>query len=356
VTCDTEAGQLLPKEGGAGAFEGSLREERSSDTGGMITPEDAQFHPSGTERMWTETNYFGFDVPVVPMHVGLYALFRPNLGTVNSAIFANSRQVDASWEADFWDSRAYLPMPASKSLLDYRLDNGLAVRCLEPNKVWELRYDNGESLQIDVRFEALMEPFDIHDPEMDPRARATGRGDLSAGAAYAGHFDMTGAVTGHIVVHGARHAVDALCTMDHSWGVREERQLGVMTWLQCHFSRDFALHAMFDFDPTIGPDQPFDCHLTHGYVLDRGKAIGLKDGSARMNRRGMHSETLELNLVDAQEREYVVRGRAQTRFPVQFWPGSMAFMVMPRWEIGDQVGYGTSTDFLDLHHFTNLYR
>lgn len=321
----------------------------------MITPEDAEFHPSGTARMWTETNYFGFDIPAVPAHVGLYALFRPNLGTVNSAVFVNSRRVDASWEIDFWDSRAYLPLPESGSLLDYRLANGLNVQCLQPNKVWDLHYDNGESLLVDVRFEALMEPFDIHDPDMDPRAKAAGRGDLSAGAAYAGHFDMTGSVTGHVVLNGVRHEIDALSTMDHSWGVREERQLGTMTWLQCHFSRDLALHAMFEFDPTIGPDTPFDCRLTHGYVLDGGKAIGLKDGSARMTRQGMYSDTLELNLVDAHDREYSVRGRAQTRAPIQYWPGSMAFMVMPCWEMGDHVGYGTSTDFLDLHHFTKLY-
>lgn len=321
----------------------------------MIRPEDAEFHPASADRMWTETNYFGFDVPGVPMHVGLYALFRPNLGTVNSAIFVNSRRIDASWEADFWDSRAYLPMPASGSLLDYELANGLSIRCLEPNRVWELRYDNGGSLAVDVRFEALMEPFDIHDPDMDPRARGTGRDDLSASAAYAGHFDMTGAVTGHLVLHGVRHEVDALSTMDHSWGVRQERQLGTMTWLQCHFSRDFALHAMFGFDPTIGPDRPFRADLTHGYVLDHGKAVGLKDGSARMTRSGMYSETLSLHLVDAHDRVYDVEGTAQTRFPVQFWPGSMAFMTMPRWRLGDRVGYGTSTDFLDLHHFTKLY-
>jgi hypothetical protein len=321
----------------------------------MIRPEDAEFHPASDARMWSETNYFGFEIPDVPMHIGLYALFRPNLGVVNSAVFVNSRRVTASWEIDFWDSRAYLPMPSSNSLLDYTLDNGLSVRCLEPNRVWELRYDNGESLSVDVRYEALMEPFDIHDPDMDPRARNT-RTDLSAGAAYAGHFDMTGKVTGEVVVNGSRHAVDSMSTMDHSWGVREERQLGVMTWLQAHFSHDLAVHAMFDFDPTIGPDQPFEAHLTHGYVMDHGKAVGLRDGVARMTRRGMYSDTISLHLTDADGRDWDLEGRAQTQFPCQFWPGSMAFMVLPEWHMGDLVGYGTSTDFLDLYHYTRLYR
>lgn len=326
----------------------------------MIRPEDAEFHPAGDARMWAETNYFGFEVPDVPLHVGIYSLFRPNLGLVHSVVFVNSRRVDGTWEADFYDQRAYLPFPESGSLLDYSLANGVSVRCLEPNRVWELRYvdsDGGESLSIDVRYEALMEPFDIHDPDMDPRAKRNARDDLSAGALWAGgHFDMTGAVTGEVTVNGVRHRVDSMSTMDHSWGVREESQRGVMTWLQAHFSRDCAVHAMFDFDPTIGPDQPFDAFLTHGYVLDHGKGIGLKEGTARMTRTGMYSDTLSLRLVDAQDREWNVEGEARTRFPVPFWPGSMAFMVLPQWRMGDLVGHGTSTDFLDLYHFTRLYR
>jgi hypothetical protein len=304
--------------------------------------------------MWAETNYFGFEIPEVPMHVGLYALFRPNLGVVNSAIFVNSRRVTSSWEADFWDSRAYLPMPASGSLLDFSLDNGLTVVCREPNRIWDLSYDNGESLKVSVRYEALMEPFDIHDPDMDPRAHNS-RSDLSAGAAYAGHFDMTGKVTGEVILNGVRHEVDSMSTMDHSWGVRQERQLGVMTWLQAHFSHDLAVHAMFDFDPAIGPDTPFDIHLTHGYVMDHGKGVGLKEGSGRVTRKGMYAERLSLELVDANDRPWNLEGVTQTAFPCQYWPGSMAFMVLPRWKMGDLTAFGTSTDFLDLYHFTKLY-
>lgn len=355
MSADTSVARVLSEERGVGSFEGSREPPDPRDNCFMITPGDAEFHSPSEDRMWTETNYFGFEVSQVPLHVGLYMLFRPNLGLVNSAVFVNSRRVDAPWEIDYWDSRAYLPMPESGSLLDYTLANGVSVTCREPNKVWDLRFDN-ESLKVDVRYEALMEPFDIHDPSMDPRAR-NARSDLSASAAWAGgHFDMTGKVTGEVVVNGVRHEVDSMSTMDHSWGVREEKQKGVMTWLQAHFSHDLAVHAMFDFDPTIGPDQPFDAALTHGYVLDHGKGVGLKDGSAHITRVGMYPETISLALVDAQDREWHLEGEAQTRFPCQYWPGSMAFMVMPRWRMGDRVAHGTSTDFLDLCHFTGLYR
>jgi hypothetical protein len=131
-------------------------------------------------------------VPEVPLHIGLYSLFRPNLGVVNSAIFANSRRVTSSWETDYWDHRAYLPMKPDESLLGFEFRNSLKVTCLEPNKVWDLHFDQPGFLSVDVRFEALMPPFDIHDPDMDPRA-GRGGSDLSAGELWAGgHFDMTG--------------------------------------------------------------------------------------------------------------------------------------------------------------------
>lgn len=304
--------------------------------------------------MWAETNYFGFDVPEVPMHVGLYALFRPNLGVVNSAVFVNSRRVTSSWEIDYWDSRAYLPMPTSGSLLDYRLDNGLSVTCLEPNKVWDLKFDNGETLKIDVRYEALMDGFDIHDPDTNPRAKHR-TDDLSGSAAYSGHFDMTGKVTGEMTLNGRTYQIDALSTMDHSWGVREEKQLGTMTWLQAHFNEELAIHSMFAFDPTIGPDQTVTGEITHGYIMEKGRGIGLKEGTATIHRKGMYAESIDLNLEDADGRSWTLTGESQTQFPCQFWPGSMAFMVMPKWRMGDLTGYGTSTDFLDLYHYTKLY-
>ena len=245
------------------------------------------------------------------------------------------------------------------NLLDYRLDNGLRVRCIEPNRVWDISYAAPE-LSVDVQFKALMEPFDIHDPDMDPRATSatsatTARADLSASAAYAGHFDMTGRVQGEVILHGTRHAVDWLSTMDHSWGVRQERQTGVMTWLQAHFSPELAVHAMFDFDPTVGPDRTVDLALTHGYVMENGVGIGLKEGTGRSDRKGLYAQRVTLDLVDARDRHWKLEGEATTGLPVQFWPGSVAFMGLHQWTCGPNTGVGTVTEFFDLIHFGRLY-
>jgi hypothetical protein len=184
----------------------------------MIHPEDAQLHePTSTDPLWGETNYFGLYVAGVPMNIGVYALFRTNVGVVTTNVSVNTRKVLMPWAADYWDAWAQTPIPESRSLLDYKLASGLHVTCLEPNKVWDVRYDDGGTLSLDFRYTALMDGFDIHDPAQDPMvaAQATGS-DFSWGHAYSGHFDQTGYFEGDLVLRGQRYEIDCVSTMDHS--------------------------------------------------------------------------------------------------------------------------------------------
>jgi len=73
------------------------------------------------------------------------------------------------------------------------------VVCSEPNKVWDVHYDDGGTLRLDFRYTALMDPFDIHDPDQDPMVAAKAAGsDFSWGHAYSGHFDQTGHYEGEL--------------------------------------------------------------------------------------------------------------------------------------------------------------
>jgi hypothetical protein len=83
-----------------------------------------------------------------------------------------------------------------------------------------------------------------------------------------GHFE------GEIDLNGGRHAFHCVSTMDHSWGPRPERSKTPMSWLHAHFSRELAMHAIFDFAPQVGPDGANSFRLTHGYVLERGAVLG----------------------------------------------------------------------------------
>ena len=59
----------------------------------MLEDHDAEFHPFRPEqRDWAETNYFGFYNAAEHLNVGVYALFRPNLGMLSSSICINSKR------------------------------------------------------------------------------------------------------------------------------------------------------------------------------------------------------------------------------------------------------------------------
>ncbi|MGT2476614.1 DUF7064 domain-containing protein [Paraburkholderia terrae] len=320
----------------------------------MIKAEDAQFHAADADKPnWAETNYFGFYSAEANINVGVYALFRPNLGIVNSTISINSRRAMTPWHADYNDLQSHLPIPEPRNLLDYRLANGLSVKCLEPNMVWTIDYDDGHQTEIHVRYSALMQPFDIHDPAMDPIVAAQKEaGKFAWGTAYNGHFDQTGRVTGHIVLRGKRFEIDCVSTMDHSWGPRPERGAPNMSWLHAHFSERFAVHAIFSFDENEGGKT---LSLSHGYVLQDGKVYGLKAGTGNTIRvHDRYPEHIQLAVTDSADRTWELQGDATTTFPWQCWPNMVAFNTLTRWRCQGETGYGEVMDFFEVPSLTRL--
>ena len=227
--------------------------------------------------------------------------------------------------------------------------------CVEPNQVWDVGYaDPVAGLDLRFRFTGLMEPYDINDPAQDPLAAERDM-SLTWGHAYAGHFDLTGRCEGEITLRGRTLPIDCVTTMDHSWGIRAERQTSRLSWMHAHFSPDFALHAMFDFPTDGGPDAASPLSLTHGYVLDRGKVYGLRAGSGTSHRAGFYPETITLTVTDVADRTWELAGTALTTFPWQAWPGTVGHNALHRWSCDGRTGYGECMDFIGLGKLITRY-
>jgi hypothetical protein len=250
-------------------------------------------------------------------------------------------------------------------LASYELANGLRVTTLIPNDRWHIQYDDGDGTSVDVTYQALMPPFDIHDPAMDPITAAQhrqdaddqsdGQGGFAWGTAYNGHFDQTGHYSGEVSLRGRRIPIDCTSTMDHSWGPRAERGGPNMSWLHAHFSDDYAIHAIFSFDETRGGR---DLELAHGYVLRDGTVHGLAAGhGVTIRDAGFYARTIELDVTDAAGDTHHLTGRGLTRFPWQAWPNMVGFNVLAQWQStgpsGGRTGYGEIQDFVDLTRLTS---
>jgi hypothetical protein len=319
----------------------------------VIQDQDAQFHATDGDPTWAETNFFGFFNAKEHLNIGVYALFRPNLGVVSSTVCMNSRRTVTPWEADFCDMRAAMPIPQPHDLLDYELLNSLHIRCLAPNRVWQIDYDDQQGTLVDVRYEALMPPFDIHDPAMDPMCGAqTEAGKFAWGTAYNGHFDQTGVFTGRVAIRGREVPIDCVSTMDHSWGPRPERNKPNMSWLHAHFSKDLAIHGIFGFDQKQNGSELW---LAHGYVLDKGQVHGLKAGTGRVQRpQERYPEHVALELTDSSGRVWRPEGRALTSFAWQCWPNMVSFNALCEWQLQGRTGHGEVQDFFELPQLNAL--
>jgi len=331
----------------------------------VITDADADFHePTSDGQTWAETNFFGCYVPgatpdAAPLNIGVYALFRPNAGVVISTVHINSRFVDQPWQGDFWDAQHHLAIPEPRTLRDYTLANGLSVKTIEPNRVWDIAYSNGRNVDLHFRYTALMPAYDISDPAQDP-ITAVQQADTSFawGAAYKGHFDQTGHFEGELTLRGQTHVIDCVSTMDHSWGLRDEHQGHNMTWLHAHFSKDFAIHGIFDLDHTAGPDTPTEGEVTHGYVLDHGEVYGIRAGRNRVIRQGFYAKALEIEVEDVRGRTHHLTGFGRTSFPWQAGPGTVGYNVLAEWRLRadpDARGWGEIQEFVGPQFLTDLY-
>ena len=312
----------------------------------MITEQDAQLHPPSSDPAWAETNYFGCYVPERSMNCGVYALWRPNLGVVLSTVVINTRRTTHYWETDYCNLQAHIPMPTERDLTNYRLANGLSVRCTKPNMAWDVDFSDDAGNGLHFEYRSLMEPYDIQDPEQNPRAEGWGWGTH-----YSGHFDQTGVYEGAVQLNGEQIPFRCVSTMDHSWGARPERGTGNMSWCHMHFGEDLAAHAIISFDTA---DRGATLKVVNGYILEDGQAHGLVSGDGTAVRSSdWFADEVTLNLTDRRGRTLSATGEAVSSFPWPAWPGVVVFNSLLRWRGPDgRVGYGETQDVVSLKTMT----
>ena len=316
----------------------------------MIRPEDVHFHtPPDVAYDWAETNFFSVYVPEANVAAWVYTIARPGVGAFMAAIEAIDRISDQSIDAIYVDMQQHLPMPAR--LDDYSLPNGLSVKTSNEPRDYHVRYTGVDDTALDWHVKGLMEPYDIHDPSMDPLA-STDQAASGFGAAYANHFDMTTHITGTLRLRGRQFDVDCVTLMDHSWGPRNERLLGNMAWINACFGEAYSVQGIFSFDPLATGWNQFT--LAHGYALIDGRVRGLKAGKLRAIRHGRYPVSYELRVTDVDERDHVLFGTPVAQHPWSCYSNSHAKLSMVRWFADQREGYGQAQENWAMDRLTGL--
>jgi len=318
----------------------------------MIKASDVGFHtPANAPYDWAETNFFSIHVPEANLTAWVYTIARAGVGAFVCDIEAIDRIQTWTLESRYCDFQQHLPMPAR--LDDYTLPNGMTLKTANEPYDYHIDYIGLHDSELHLVARGIMEPFDIHDPAMDPKASADP--DQSGfGSAYANHFDMTVHVTGTAKFHGRTYPVDCVTTMDHSWGPRNERGLKPMGWINGNFGRDFAFSTIWTFDQFKTDWQQFE--LAHGYVLWEGEVRGLTRGRIRAIRGGRAFPVgYEAVLTDKHGRDYPLTAVVVNQMPWACYSNIMGMMSTVRWYHHGREGYGLAQENWPLDHLAGRW-
>ncbi len=314
----------------------------------MIRPEDVGFHtPSDVQHDWAETNFFSIYIPEPNITAWVYTVARAGVGAMAVDVSAINGIGYLNTDAIYVDFQQHLPLPPK--LENYTLPNGLSIKTSNEPRDYHIHYIGVDNTEFDWHVKGIMEPFDIHDPAMDPMASGDPH-NTGFGAAYANHFDMTTHVTGTAKIRGRRFDVDCVTIMDHSWGPRNERGMKNMGWMNACFGDDYSVQVIFSFDPYAKGWDAFQ--LAHGYALVDGKVRGLTAGKGRaISRKGQFPLGYELVVTDIDGREHRLIGTAVAQHPWSCYSNTQAKLTVMEWHTNGRVGYGQAQENwpLDRH-------
>lgn len=323
----------------------------------MIRQEDLQFHtPENPGEDWAETYWLGFFIPERNIQGFIYHVFRAGVGAVSSGIEISDCRSSRRTDAIYVDLQHHLRIP--ERLDKFALSNGVEFEAISP-KQYHLKYTGVADTALDLKFEGLHEPYDIHDPEMDPMARAD-RGESTVhsgfGTSYANHFDLTTRVTGKARIRGEEFDINCLATIDHSWGPRPQRGMQFMGYINAQWDDGHVVNTIWDFDPALNPGEQ---HIfKHGYALQNGNLVGGLGGSIHSRRLGVFPMETTLEMRDADNKTHTFIGRPKSYTNWVNYGHCETAMAMMEWSRdGGKTfdGYGSSMEGFPLDAATGGY-
>jgi hypothetical protein len=317
----------------------------------VFSDADTEFHtPENVPWDWAETNYFAFTIPEERLWGQVYVLTRAGIGAMLVEVVVGGALSIDRGNVLYLDSQCHLPIVSSLSNLE--TVNGLKIRA-KSIRDYYVSYAGYGGMSLSFTFTALMAPFDLNDPEMNPLAGAkdgSGGGHDStggAGAAYANHFDMTGSVKGELKLNGRDYPINCVETMDHSWGRRHVygNEVRPMYWFHAHFGEELAIHWIGHWD--VSQDNGQDHSLASGYVVRKGQVEGLVDVKMRVIRVDHRVATsMDVEATDKNGKFYRMYGIVEAGAPsIQGYNAMDMRNYLVKWILGDgTVGYGLSIE------------
>jgi hypothetical protein len=307
----------------------------------MITAQDLEYHYSDSDDYtWAETYYIPISVPAEKLFAHVYVCTRPVLGAMSNDIRVHGAVSETEFDLLHIESQFHLPAPKRFSRIES--PNGLTVVAVKPPRDYRLDYVGHGGTEIHVDIVGIMDPWDIHDPKLNPLAGGTEAEKLartSMGSGYKGHFDMHVRMKGTLKVRGEEYVVDGVDRINHSWGPRPEMDIPPMNSVWAYFGEELGFRFHMHLDPAkpAGDDQ----HFAHGYLLDHGEVFALTNVEMTTTRVGIVPIVVDVLATDQRGRQYRLRGAPLCGAPWRAYSTSVTWVGLFRWELDGAIGHGS---------------
>jgi hypothetical protein len=305
---------------------------------GEFTARDDGFHFDRLGDDWwaTETAWFSFCHPERRLGGWLYSIVRPNIGTVAGGAWVWDDGAALPWEVPYSANYATLPLPRDQDLTDIRLPTGVSIRVIEPCMAYALGYDDGDRLKASLRFDAVMPPEPM--------------GSIGSTYGAARHFDQFGRVTGHIVLHGERIAIDCLAMRDRTWGRRPEdrpRQAAYVTGIAT------PGHGFLAVTNT----RPDGDRVAFGFLRRDGRTVGLAGGERHASRDPQTGfiDRIEIRARDRDGRQLNAVGTPVSRIVLNHH-SFIDVNSLVCWDIDGETAWGEDQDMWPVHRWSRMRR
>ena len=210
------------------------------------------------------------------------------------------------------------------------------MRVLEPCRRYGIGCDDGDRLQANLVFDAVMPPEPL-----------TGVGS-TFGSAH--HFDQLGRVTGKLVLHGESIAIDCIGMRDRTWGRRPENRPRRAAYVTG------AVDAANGFLAVTNTRADGD-RIAYGFLRRDGETVALESGERQLKRDSKHGWVTEVRLQahDQQGRELNAMGTPVSRLIINRHT-FIDINSLVRWDLDGVVGWGEDQDMWPIHRWARQRR
>ena len=301
-------------------------------------PADDEMHMAALGDHWwaTETAWFSFHHPQRRVGGWLYTMVRPNIGTVAGGAWVWDDTAWLPWDVLYSTNFSALQLPPATDLRDATLPTGVRIRAVEATRCYDLGYDDGDRLRVDLRFRGVMAPEPL---------RAVGS---TFGSAH--HFDQLGRVTGTVDVLGERLTIDCVAMRDRTWGPRPEHRPRRAAYVTGATADG---HGFLAVTSTSADEDP----VAYGFSRREGRTVGLTAGRRVVRRHRRHGWVEHVEITATAEDGSALRavGEPVSRMIVNRHT-FIDINSLVRWELDGEVAWGEDQDMWPVHTFAAASR